>query len=105
MHNENFAEWQNSINLFFSIPIMEEKTQIGEITHYFDKIGVAIVKLSNRIRVGDTISIEGNSTSFKQSVSSMQIEHINVDEAGAGDEVGLKVEQKVKEGDKVFKTL
>jgi putative protease len=84
---------------------MEERTQIGEITHYFDKIGVAIVKLSSRIKVGDTISIEGASTSFKQSVSSIQIEHINVDEAGAGEEVGLKVEQKVKEGDKVFKTF
>ncbi|MGC8710648.1 MAG: translation elongation factor-like protein [Candidatus Micrarchaeia archaeon] len=84
---------------------MEEKTQVGEITHYFDKIGVAIVRLSGRLKIGDVISIEGNSTNFQQKVSSIQIEHINVDEAGAGEDIGLKVEQKVREGDKVFKAL
>lgn len=85
---------------------MEEgKKPIGEITHYYDKIGVAIVKLNDRIKVGDTISIEGKTTNFQQKVESIQIEHINVEEAGVGDSIGLKVNQRVREGDKIYKVF
>ncbi|MGC8671850.1 MAG: U32 family peptidase C-terminal domain-containing protein [Candidatus Micrarchaeia archaeon] len=83
----------------------EEEKEVGEITHYFDKIGVAIVKVTNSIKVGDRISIKGKTTNFEQKVQSMQIEHVNVDEAGSGDEIGLKVDQQVREGDKVYKLL
>ncbi|MGB9732609.1 MAG: translation elongation factor-like protein [Candidatus Micrarchaeia archaeon] len=84
---------------------MENKNPVGEVTHYYDKIGVAIVKLSNRLKVGDIISIEGKSTNFQQKVESIQIEHINVEEAGSGESIGLKVIQKVREGDKIYKVL
>jgi putative protease len=84
---------------------MPEKELVGKITHYYGKIGVAIVELSSRIAVGDTIAVEGTSTSFQQKIESMQIEHINVKEAGAGDSVGLKVEHETREGDKVFKVM
>ncbi|MGC8548026.1 MAG: translation elongation factor-like protein [Candidatus Micrarchaeia archaeon] len=83
----------------------EEEKEVGEITHYFDKIGVAIVKVTSSIKVGDRISIKGKTTNFEQKVQSMQIEHVNVDEAGSGDEIGLKVDQQVREGDKVYKLL
>ncbi len=83
----------------------EEEKEVGEITHYFDKIGVAIVKVTDSIKVGDRISIKGKTTNFQQAVQSMQIEHVNVDEAGNGDEIGLKVDKQVREGDKVYKLL
>jgi len=84
---------------------MENKTPVGTITHYYDKIGVAIVELSDKLKVGDTIAIEGKTTKFTQKVESIQIEHINVEEAGGGESIGLKVDQKVREGDKVYKVF
>jgi len=82
---------------------MEE--EVGKITHYYDKIGVAIVELHGNLKRGDRISIKGKSTNFEQQVQSMQIEHINVDEANKGDTIGLKVDQPVREGDMVYKVF
>jgi translation elongation factor EF-1alpha len=78
-------------------------TQIGEITHYFDHINVAALTLTEPLRVGDTIHILGHSTDFKQEVTSLQIEHQSVNEAKPGDDVGMKVNQRVHPHDKVFK--
>ena len=78
-------------------------TQIGEITHYFDHINVAALALSGPLRVGDTIHILGHSTDFKQEVTSLQINHRAVTEAKPGDDVGMKVIQKVHPHDKIFK--
>ncbi len=76
---------------------------IGKITHYFGNIGVAVIKLSDKLKVGDTIRIVGGETDFTQEVESMEIEHQKIQEAKKGDSVGLKVEQKVREGYKVYK--
>ena len=84
-------------------PISEEGKLIGEITHYFGKISVAVIKLDDTLRVGDTIKIVGGGTEFTQQVDSMQIEHEQVQEAKAGESIGLKVLQKVKEDYKVYK--
>jgi translation elongation factor EF-1alpha len=78
-------------------------TQIGEITHYFDHINVAALTLTEPLRVGDTIHILGHSTDFKQEVTSLQLEHQSVNEAKPGDDVGMKVSQRVHPNDKVFK--
>ena len=78
-------------------------TQIGQVTHYFDHVGVAAVTLTEPLRVGDTIHILGHSTDFQQKVTSLQIEHQAVNEAKPGDDVGMKVIQKVHAHDKVFK--
>lgn len=83
--------------------ISEEGKLIGEITHYFGKIGVAVVKLEDVLRVGDTIKITDGETEFTQTVESMQIEHQQVQEAKAGESVGLKMGQKAREGYKVYK--
>ncbi|MBN2115332.1 MAG: hypothetical protein JW730_02100 [Anaerolineales bacterium] len=80
-------------------------TQIGQITHYFDHVGVAAVTLTETLRVGDTIHILGHSTDFQQKVTSLQIEHQAVDEAKPGNDVGMKVIQKVHAHDKVFKLM
>jgi len=86
---------------------MEEKEEklIGKVTHYFSKIGVAVIELEDTLKVGDTIRIVGGDTDFTQTVESMEIEHQKIQEAKAGDKVGLKVEQKVREGYKVYKVL
>lgn len=76
---------------------------IGKVTHYFDKIGVAVVKLEEgSLSVGDTIKISGHDKEFTQEVSSMQVDHQEVTSAKKGDEFGLKVNEEVKEGDTVF---
>jgi len=80
---------------------MEE--EVGEVTHYFPKISVAVVTLKASLAVGDRIAIRGVTTNLQQTVASMQIEHENVTKAKAGQSIGLKVEQRVREGDRVYK--
>lgn len=82
---------------------MSEKKLVGKVTHYFSKIGVAIIEVSSTLKVGDEISIEGTATNLTQKVDSMQIEHKNVEHAKKGESVGLKVADRVREGDMVFK--
>ena len=84
-----------------SIP--EEGKLIGEITHYFGKIGVAIIKLSDSVRVGDTIRIAGGEVDFEQEVDSMEVDHKKVEEAKKGDVIGMKILEKTREGYKVYK--
>lgn len=81
----------------------EEKKVVGRVSHYLDKIGVAIVELSGGLRVGDKISIEGSITDFQQTIRSMQIEHKNVQQCKAKDVIGLKTDEPVRKGDTVYK--
>jgi len=81
----------------------EEGKLIGKVTHYFGNIGVVVIELEDSLNTGDTIRIVGGETDFTQSVGSMQIEHEQIDKAKAGDSIGLKVDQKVHEGYKVYK--
>ena len=80
---------------------MDEK-KIGVITHFFGKISVGIIKLDAPLKVGDTIHIRGAHDDITQSVDSMQIEHASVDSADKGDEVGIKVIEKVHPHDEVY---
>ncbi len=77
--------------------------EIGKVTHFFGKVSVAVVELTATINVGDTIAFKGSSSDFEQEVKSMQIDHADIDTAGAGQAIGLKVENKVKVGDIVYK--
>jgi putative protease len=84
----------------------EEKVkEVGAITHYFPKIGVAIVEVTAPIAVGDTIRIKGTTTDFEQTIKSMEIEHKRIEKAKAGDSIGLKVEDKVRERDILYKKI
>lgn len=77
---------------------------IGTITHYFNKISVAILQLTDdELNVGDTIRIKGKHADFTQTVNSMQIEHETIEKAKKGDEIGLKVDNPVHEKDEVYK--
>jgi len=80
-----------------------EKKLVGKISHYFTKIGVGVVELSDELKVGDRISIEGATTNIQQTVDSMQIEHQNVQSAGSGQSIGLKIVERTREGDLVYK--
>lgn len=71
---------------------------IGKVIHYYDKAGVAIVELKDQLKVGDRIKIERGENAFEQEVSSMQIEYKPVEKGEKGDSVGIKVDQKAKEG-------
>jgi putative protease len=81
----------------------EDVVEIGRITHFFSKISVAVIELKATLKVGDTIAIKGPTTDFEQVVDSMQIEHENVPKADAGQSIGLKVAQRVRETDIVYK--
>ena len=72
----------------------------GTVTHYYPKIGVAVVDLTSTLTVGDDIAFSGSSD-FSQTVTSMQVEHTSINSAKKGDTVGLKVDQPVKPGDLV----
>ena len=76
---------------------------IGEVTHFYNRIGVAVVNLTGSIEVGDQIHFFGRSTDFRQQVQSMQIEHEPISEAGRGQEVAIKVERRVRNHDKIYK--
>ena len=84
---------------------MSKEKEIGEITHYYGKIGVGVVKLSAEMKAGDRIHILGHTTDFEQTVDSMQIEHKRVERAKKGESIGLKVAEHVREGDKVYKII
>lgn len=76
-------------------------SSIGHISHYYDKIGVAVLELTGSLKVGDSIKITKGDQEFTQTVNSMQVEHQPVKLAKKGDSVGLKVDQPVKPGAKV----
>ncbi|MBU1326977.1 hypothetical protein KKB64_05555 [Patescibacteria group bacterium] len=77
--------------------------QIGKVTHYYDKIGVAVVDVVKQpLKVGDTVKISGHDSEFTQAVGSLQIEHEKVPKVAAGTTCGMKVDQPVKEGDALY---
>jgi len=79
---------------------------IGKITHYFGKIDVGIIEIAKgKLAAGDKIHIKGSTTDFEQAVDSMQVEHEKVEKAKKGDVIGLKIKDKVRDGDEVYKVI
>lgn len=76
--------------------------EIGEITHFFTNINVGIIKLSTPLKTGDSIHIKGHTTDLTQSVDEIQLDHKTIEEGKKGDEVGVKVSEHVRQGDKVY---
>lgn len=84
--------------------VPEEGKLIGEVTHYFGKIGVAVIKLKGALKEGDTIRVVGGEdTDFEQEIGSMEMEHEKVKTAKAKQAIGMKIKEKVREGYKVYK--
>jgi translation elongation factor EF-1alpha len=84
---------------------MAQEQEVGRVTDYFARVGVAGVELTGHLRVGDRIRIRGHTTDLEQVVESMQIEHQPVQEAGPGDRVGIKVVDRCRRGDHVYKLI
>ena len=81
----------------------KEGKLVGKISHYFSNIGVAVIDLSDKLEAGDEIRIIGGEIDFNQTVGSMEADHKKVEKAKKGDSIGIKVDQKVREGYRVYK--
>jgi len=81
---------------------MAEK-QIGKITHFFGNISVGVIELTDTLKTGDKIKVAANAGEFEQVIQSMQIDRKPIQEANAGQSIGVKLDQKAKEGDIVYK--
>lgn len=84
----------------------EKLEEIGTVTGFFAKVNAAIVDISSgSLRVGETVRIKGHTTDFKQVVESMQIEHQPIQEATKGQTIGLKIKERVRRHDTVYKVV
>jgi len=90
-----------------AIPPVEEpfsnEEAIGTVTHYYSHLNVVVVQINKgTLKVGNTIHLKGHSTDFAQTIESMEYEHMHIDQAGAGQSVGIKVKDHVREHDIVY---
>jgi len=76
---------------------------VGEVTHYFPKVKAAVIKLKKPLTTGDLVKIKGHTTDFKQTVTSLQIDRVPIDQAKKGQEIGLMVDSRVRQHDIVYK--
>ena len=76
---------------------------VGTVTHYFGTPQVGIVALSGRVATGDTLRFLGHGADFRQTVKSMQLDHVGIDTASTGTEVGIRVNKRVREGTTVYR--
>lgn len=89
-----------------SIPKGASLEEVGVITHYFPKVDAAVVKLTKgALSIGDRIVIKGHTSDFKEKVGSIQLDHVPIQNAEKGMEIGLKVKSKVREHDVVYKII
>jgi hypothetical protein len=80
--------------------------EIGKVSHYFSKIGVAAIEITHdKISVGDTLHFKGHTSDFTQKIDSMQIDNEQVSEAGVGKSVGMRVAQHARQHDQVYKVV
>ncbi len=82
---------------------MEDLTKVGSVFKYFRKPKVAAIKMEGDLKIGDTVLFKGETTDFKQNITSMQIEMDDVEKVSAGDDVGIKVKERVRDGDDVYR--
>lgn len=80
-----------------------EKQQIGKITHFFGKIGVAVIEMKGTLKVGDRILVQGHGSEFEQEVESMEIDKQKIDTAKKGQSIGIKLDTPAKPGDAVYR--
>jgi len=88
--------WEEVIN-------MAEEVEIGSVSDFFARPVVAGIELTANLKVGDKIHIKGHTTDLELVVDSMQIQNVNVTEGKPGDSIGVKVPDRVRQGDKVYK--
>ncbi|MDD5661516.1 MAG: hypothetical protein PHI07_06570 [Candidatus Omnitrophica bacterium] len=84
-------------------PVKPEGKLIGAVTHYFPHVQAAVIKLKAPLSMGEVIKVKGHTTDLSQAVISMQIDRVDISNAKKGDEIGLQVSSRVRQGDKVYK--
>ena len=77
--------------------------EVGKVSDFFARPVVAGIDLTGTLKVGDKIHLRGHTTDIEQIVDSMQIDNVNVEEAGAGDSIGVKVTDRVRRGDTIYR--
>ncbi len=77
--------------------------EIGKVTHYFNNINVAIIKLTKSVTKGDEVHFKGHTSDWTQKIASIQVEHEDIEEAKKGQEIGIKVKDHAREGDVIYK--
>ncbi|MEW6568078.1 MAG: hypothetical protein AB1449_07915 [Chloroflexota bacterium] len=82
---------------------MTEGELIGKVIHFYDRIGVAVLRLQQDLKLGDRVHFLGRNTDFEQEITSMEVEHKAVDKGAAGTEVAVKVKQRARNGDSVYR--
>ena len=100
---ENLRELEERENRGFSVNNGQKKTLIGKVGQFYSKIGVVAITLSAELKVGDLIEIGSDDEAIRQRISSMQIEREDVEEASAGDSVGIKVKHPVEVNSNVYR--
>ena len=85
-----------------SIDSMAKSNLIGKVAHWYDKIGVAVIKLNKVLKIGDQIKVKRGDQQFTETVTSMQLDHKPVNSGKKGDEVAVKVSKQAKEGAEVY---
>nr|MBI5455350.1 hypothetical protein [Candidatus Levybacteria bacterium] len=81
---------------------MADKDLIGKVIHYYDKIGVAVIKLDKPLKVGDKVKFVHGENEFEQTIESMQLEHVQVESGKKGHEVAVKVDKETKSGTLIY---
>ena len=81
---------------------MAKETLIGKITHYYGHLGVAIAKFKKAVKKGERVHFKGAHTDFEQDINSIQYDHKDIESAKKGQEVGIKTNEKVREGDEIY---
>lgn len=84
------------------MPEAKAEKPIGVVTHHYGGIGVAIIKFNKAVKAGIEVCFRGATTNFSQRIESMQYNHEDIASAKKGQEVGVKVSEKVREGDEVY---
>lgn len=79
-----------------------DEKEIGIVSGYFGQVGVAAIKLSGKLKIGERVHIKGHTTDFEEEVDTIQINNKDVSEAKKGEHIGIKVTEKVRPNDKVF---
>ena len=80
----------------------DEPKKVGVITHYYDKLGVGIIKLDSDIKIGDRLKFQGHKTDFEQEIGQMQFDHKDIEIGKKDQEIGVKLTDKVRQGDAVY---
>ena len=81
---------------------MADKDLAGKVIHYYDKIGVAVVRLEKTLKIGDKVKFIHGENDFEQTIESMQLEHAQVSQGKKGEEVAIKVDKETKSGTLVY---